>query len=190
MTDTRRDWDFGSFSIKSMLKDDGLVHWAVFDKNNNRLCLNSSETFDDAEKDAKNFISKKEETLISKRINGIPTASEYVEALTNVLTAKSKLWDMLKAHYHAPNKMMTSTQLAMSAGYKDFSAANSQYGTLGRKVSEFINFTPPGKYNDGRPLWLTALVIEGTENFEDDTRHWKHEMRPELAEALEILGNI
>ena len=190
MTDTRRDWDFGSFSIKSMLKDDGLVHWAVFDKNNNRLCLNSSESFEDAEKDAKNFISKTEETLISKRINGIPTASEYVEALTNVLTAKSKLWDMLKAHYHAPNKMMTSTQLAMSAGYKDFSAANSQYGTLGRKVSEFINFIPPGKYNDGRPLWLTALVIEGTENFEDDTGHWKHEMRPELAEALEILGKI
>ena len=50
MTDTRRDWDFGSFSIKSMLKDDGLVHWAVFDKNNNRLCLNSSESFEDAEK--------------------------------------------------------------------------------------------------------------------------------------------
>ena len=80
MTDTRKDWDFGRFLIKSMLKDDGLVHWSVLDKNNEnkQLCLNASESFEDAEKDAKNFISKTEETLISKRINGIPTASEYV----------------------------------------------------------------------------------------------------------------
>ena len=38
---------------------------------------------------------------------------------------------MLRAHYEAPGRKITATQLAQAAGFANFSAANLQYGLLG-----------------------------------------------------------
>ena len=69
---------------------------------------------------------------------GIPTAEEYRQALGAILKPGHSLWEMLKAHYEAPGKKMSSTQLADAAGYKDFTATNSQYGKLGRELCEYL----------------------------------------------------
>lgn len=123
----------------------------------------------------------------ANRTNGIPTAEEFAEALTAIKPSNTQ-WSMLKAHYNAPGKKLTSTQLATVAGYQHLSVANIQYGVLGHKLSDYLDYEPLGKYKNGDPLWITILVNHTGESFEDDTDHFEHEMRPELAEALEMIG--
>ena len=66
--------------------------------------------------------------------------------------------------------------------------ANTQYGLLGHKLSDYLDYMPPGKYKDGQPLWITILVNHQGESFEEDTGYFQHEMRQEVAVALELLG--
>jgi len=56
-----------------------------------------------------------------------------------------------------------------------------QYGALGHKLSGYLNYEPLGKYKNGDPLWITVLVNHTGESFEDDTGHFEHEMRDEVA---------
>ena len=65
---------------------------------------------------------------------------------------------MLKAHYRAADRKLTSKQLSEAAGFfKDLGVANMQYGSLGRKSSRLAALHPLGKYNDD-PLWITVLT--------------------------------
>ena len=138
---------------------------------------------------AKSMISNHNLNQQANRINGIPTAKEFAEALTAIKPSDAH-WDMLKAHYNAPGKKLTSTQLATVAGYEHLSVANMQYGVLGHKLSDYLDYEPLGKYKNGDPLWITILVDHAGTSFENDTGHYKHELRTEVAEALEILGEI
>ena len=97
---------------------------------------------------------------------------------------------MLKAHYHAPERKLTSAQLAKIVNFPHWSAANTQYGTLGSKIAHYLNFTPPGKYDDGKPLWITTITEENHYNSDDDTGHFQHILREEVAQALKVLGVI
>ena len=56
-----------------------------------------------------------------------------------------------------------------------------QYGALGHKLSGYLNYEHLGKYKNGDPLWITVLVNHTGESFEDDTGHFEHEMRDEVA---------
>ncbi len=69
----------------------------------------------------------------------IVKADEYQKALEKIsISDKQKL--MLEAHYKATNRSITYTELANSAGYDDFTVANSQYGKLGRTLGEAVGF--------------------------------------------------
>lgn len=70
----------------------------------------------------------------------VASAEQYKKALGEVLISESQ-WTMLKAHFEAPNRSITYTQLAESAGYDDYAVANAQYGKLGRAIGEAVNFT-------------------------------------------------
>ena len=141
----------------------------------------------EAIEEAKSAISKHNKEIQGQRINGIPTASEYAEALTAIQPTQAQ-WDMLKAHYNAPDRKLTSSQLADAASYVHLYGANTQYGALGHKLSDYLNFKPPGTYKSGEPLWITVIANHSELNVEEDTGHFQHELREELAEALEILG--
>ena len=122
-----------------------------------------------------------------KRQNGIPSSIEFCDALNKFKLSKS-LKDMFKDHYHAPDRKMTSSQLALSGGYKDFTAANGQYGRFGKLVCDYLDFTPPGKYQDGSPLWITAITESNHNSFQEDTGHYQHILRDEFADALKAMG--
>ncbi len=141
----------------------------------------------EAIKAVENFISKHKKDTVSKRVNSIPTPQEFAEALSSIKISDAQ-WEMLKAHYHAPNRKLTSSQLAEAAGFQHFYAANTQYGTLGGLIARYLEINPPGKYKDGKPLWITTITEENSESVENDTGHYQHILRNEVAEALEIVG--
>jgi len=141
----------------------------------------------EAIKTVEDFISTYKKNMLSKRVDGIPTPQEFAEALSSVKPSDAQ-WEMLKAHYHAPNKKLTSSQLAEAAGFQHFYAANTQYGTLGGLIARHLGITPPGKYKDGKPLWITTITLENSKSIESDTGHYQHILRNEVAEALEIVG--
>jgi hypothetical protein len=95
---------------------------------------------------------------------------------------------MLKPHYRAANRKLTSKQLSEAAGFEDLGVANMQYGSLGRKVADWLNYTPPGKYNDGTPLWITVLTVESSGWKDFETGHYEHILLDQVATALELLG--
>lgn len=67
------------------------------------------------------------------------SAREYEGALRTIsITDKQKL--MLKAHFEAPNRSISYTQLAEAAGYEDHRAANSQYGQLAKEIGLEVDF--------------------------------------------------
>lgn len=67
------------------------------------------------------------------------SSEAYEKALQKIsITDKQKL--MLKAHYEAPNRSITYTQLAQAAGYDNHAVANRQYGQLGRDLGEAVNY--------------------------------------------------
>ncbi|WP_201494827.1 hypothetical protein [Rubrivivax sp. A210] len=90
---------------------------------------------------------------------------------------------MLKAQCQTPDATITSTKLAEAAGYKNYNAANLQYGTLGVNLSEFLSYTPP-KRKDGSFMGWTTLSYSIDGNIEPETGHFQFIMRPELVAAL------
>lgn len=90
------------------------------------------------------------------------------------LTVKQRA--MLRAHYHAPARCVTATELAAAVGYASMGGANLQYGILARMVRDVLDF-PRGRVVH---LYSLATFIKG--------KHWIFVMRPEVAAALERLG--
>ncbi|KRB86517.1 hypothetical protein ASE00_07400 [Sphingomonas sp. Root710] len=116
--------------------------------------------------------------------SGIPTPEEYLAALKTISITDGQR-AMLTAHFKAPGRTMTATELANAAGYKSWSSANSQYGLLARNVAEELEWEPP--LHHGVPVWTFALACEAEQaagKEELDGQHWKWTLRGELAEAL------
>ncbi len=93
---------------------------------------------------------------------------------------------MLRAHYHAPDRRITMTKLAMAVGYPNYSAANLQYGKLAKKLCLAMNTEPDDSYKDGRPFWLSIIA----EAWKNKTGEFEFQMWPEVAEALERLNLV
>ena len=92
---------------------------------------------------------------------------------------------MLLTQYRAPQRRMTSTELASAAGYKTHSAVNLWYGKAGLMFfHEAPRRLPTGK--DGRPVFSFTLSVEGEKPQDCDKKDWVWEMRPEVARGLEI----
>lgn len=114
------------------------------------------------------------------------TTSEYEKALKSINIPDSYM-AMLKAHYSAPNRTITVTELAKAAGYPTFGTANLHYGTLGKNIGSEICFKPTVFRKDKTPIW-TFVLAEGV--IGKESKQWEWTMRPELAEALENLGLV
>lgn len=114
-----------------------------------------------------------------------PTAKAYLAALRKILpTLSDGHLAMLKAHYHAPNRVLTATQLAEAAGYSGYEAVNLQYGLVGRKLWDEIP-TRIATDGDGSPIYTFALADGDRSGPEAE---WKWVLRSEVAAAIKELG--
>ena len=105
-----------------------------------------------------------------------PSAEQYVAAFRQVSNVSDSQIQMLRSHYHAPARTITASQMARAIGYDHYSVANSQYGRLGRLVGDQLAYNPMKER-------LGTLVT-----FEKRQGEWHWLMRPEVVQALEILG--
>lgn len=101
---------------------------------------------------------------------------DYVAALRRIAIAPHHM-RMLQAHYHAPDRTLTTTQMSKALGYPTYPASNLHYGKLGRLVAEQIGW---------RPLPQQTVFVLVT--FEKPGREWHWIMRPAVAGALEQLS--
>ena len=118
--------------------------------------------------------------------DGFPTVDEVRAALPHLKLTKAQD-AMLAAHLHAPDSILTATQLAQSAGYNDYVVANSQYGGLGRALAEELDWEPMEK-TAGKTIWTFTLATgaDGVAREKDMeiSGHWRWKLRSEIVAAL------
>lgn len=107
-----------------------------------------------------------------------PQFAGALQKLTDQITGKQ--WEMLCAHYHAPNRSVTARQLAKEVGFKNYGGVNLQYGRLGSLLGSVLGFE---KHNSS--MLATFIKPEDTDNSE-----WLWVMLPALAEALELIRRV
>jgi hypothetical protein len=118
------------------------------------------------------------------REDGVPTAEEFADAFARL---ESKIgqhhWLMLKALLGAPDRTLTSTQIAAAAGYPSFASANAHLGTLARMIAEDLSYRPKTRA-DGSPIWTMTLATGADPNVHEDDGPWRWTMRPQVVECL------
>jgi hypothetical protein len=83
--------------------------------------------------------------MAKSKLPPLPPPESYKEALLRIRdTLPEKHLQMLLAHYRAPNHTITATELAEAVGYKSFQAVNLQYGQLGRKLRDVMEYAAEG----------------------------------------------
>ena len=106
------------------------------------------------------------------------SAQQFADALQNLTyQITDKQWEMLCAHYHAPNRSVTARQLAKEVGFLNYGGVNLQYGRLGALLGSVLGFE---KRNSS--MLATFIKPEETDNSE-----WLWVMLPALAEAMELV---
>jgi len=127
----------------------------------------------------KEIVDKKIEEIIGKRGDASPSTQEYIEAFKSIMgDIHDGQFAMLKAHYLAPDRAITATQLAEAANYAGYESANLHYGKLGQMLCDELNL---------RPKVATHAIATDKENG-TERGEWLWMMRPEVAEAVEFLG--
>lgn len=98
---------------------------------------------------------------------------------------------MLQAHYRAPNRVMSASELAKAAGYTNFSAANLQYGNVGKALHAQHPVAVPQR-RDGTLVYTCALAdgLDEDISLMDGSSHWRWRMLPSLAFALRAVGLV
>jgi len=89
--------------------------------------------------------------------------------------------NLLGVHYRFFRHQATMSQIAERMGWTSYSSANAQYGRLGQVVAEQLGF---GSKPGGAYLSALCTFIEP----EEPGDHWLIIMRPQVAEALKLLG--
>lgn len=105
-----------------------------------------------------------------------PSPAQYVAAFRKLRGVTDTQLQLLRLHYHAPQRTVTATQLARQVGYRHYSVANAQYGRLGRLMGEQLGYNP------------TEERLGNLVTFERRRGEWHWLMRSEVAQALEQLG--
>jgi hypothetical protein len=122
------------------------------------------------------------------RKNGVPTAQEFENAFVRLNhSIGHNHWLMLTALLSAPNRTLTTTEIATAAGYTRFSSVNLQLGRIARLIAEDLNYTPPTK-SDGTKIWTTTFATGPDVNAGKDDGHWRWTLRAEVADALRELN--
>jgi len=114
-----------------------------------------------------------------------PTVRQYVaafKALDDRKAISPKQRAMLAHHHAASAHSVSATLLARKAGYKNYRAANSQYGRLGCKIAAEIPVHLPAGYSG------VGVIVDFVEPRYAGNEHWLWVLRPNVAKALERLG--
>lgn len=143
------------------------------------------ESLNDVLNKLRAFVDSQFVTAASGRTQ--PTNSdEYVSAFRNILKDLSDgQLAMIRAHFRAPGHRITATQLAEAANYTNYSAANLQYGNVGKALYEEYPLDIPRRA-DGNLISTFMLATAGDKKA--DENEWVWEMRPEVVHAIEVLG--
>ncbi len=105
------------------------------------------------------------------------TADQYLDAMNELGASFTEAQiEMLVGHANTPNQSISTQKLASLAGFTNFSAANLQYGKLGRKFSDFFGV---GDLDNQ----IQALATGAHEK--DNEGHFQWVMRSPLREALQ-----
>lgn len=119
--------------------------------------------------------------MAKSKLPPVPSPESYKEALLRLrYTLPQKHLQMLIAHYHSPNHTVTATQLAKAVGYKSFRAVNLQYGQLGRKLRDIMEYGAEGPTS----YVIASFLPPGAEG----NAEWLWIMHREVARALEDLN--
>jgi len=109
------------------------------------------------------------------------TSRQFEDALQQLSDRiKPKQWEMLCAHYHAPNRSVTARQLAKEVGFKSYDAVNLQYGLLGSLLGSVLGFEKS----------KSSVLATFTKPKDKDNSEWLWVMLPALAKALEKIGRV
>lgn len=95
---------------------------------------------------------------------------------------------MLAAHFRAPDRRITATDLANAAGYATYGAANLQYGIFAHRLCDALGFTPPTG-NSGNPTFTCVLATPRKLPHQD----WEWTMHSVVADAIEktnVFGDV
>lgn len=112
------------------------------------------------------------------------------EFTTDQPFSESKEQLLLEKHYEAPAHTISSRQLAERVGYPSYSAANLRYGLFASRVAAALGYRP-GPFvtiKSDNPHWWRTLAYGSNAAAFNDNGEYEWVMRPELCEALEILG--
>ena len=107
-----------------------------------------------------------------------PDSDAFTEAFQAIAPLHENQLCLLQAHYAAPDRTLTATQLAGQIGYANFNAVNLQYGLLAARVGKEL----------GLPDANLSLLVSFTAPETGRNEHWELSMRSEVAAALEQLG--
>lgn len=91
---------------------------------------------------------------------------------------------MLKAHYSAPERRCSATELAAAAGWRTYSPANLHYGRVGWWLYGEHPTVLPRDSATGRFIY-TFMLADGVRKGKED---WTWTMHPHIAEALRVSG--
>ena len=109
----------------------------------------------------------------------LPSVEDYKIAFEALQLSRGQR-DMLRAHFLAPNHTITATDLADAAGYKSWQGANLQYGLLGKKLRQILEYFD----TYGQESYILAhFYAPGTRGNTD----WLFVMHPNVVEALREL---
>lgn len=114
----------------------------------------------------------------------LPTLDQYVRVLPEVCAgAPLGHLAMFEAHYRAPDRKITATELAAAVPYASYAAANLQYGLFAKELCRLMQFEPPIG-NSGNPTF-TYVLARSTKLPNSD---WEWSMHPIVTQAIELSG--
>ncbi len=116
--------------------------------------------------------------------------SALAEHRKNESTLINNGFQMLKAHYRSPGRLISATRLSLAAdmGYSGVEAGNSQYGKFAHDIADLIGHKPEESYPDGNPVWTYTMC--DAHGLKDRYGHFQWILRPEVAKAMEELGLV
>jgi hypothetical protein len=176
--------NYGRFTLISGVLN-GKARAVAFLKNRKVLECEGADT-EEALASIKGALDARQQTRSRKRREPhIGTVDDYTDAFSALSLAEHER-RMLYAHANAQGRTMTATELAQAGGYDSYTAANSLYGTLGKKVAEIAGLAlKPAETRDD--VVYTCALASGVG---EEGQHWKWTMHPELFEALRSLNIV
>jgi hypothetical protein len=180
--DDRKTDTFGPYSLVAGAKDG--VPWGVAWRGGAKVFVTTGPSIDDcfAQVQAKVEELHAEE---ARRRTDDPSVADTASAFQRLAQRLSEgQLRMLRAHYKAPGRRLTATELAGAADYSGYEAANLQYGRVGWMLYGELPTELPIRPSDGKRMWTAALAYADAAHGAGDGPEWVWEMRDYVAQAL------